>query len=162
MVEGKKRKRLTEREIKQAIKNISGNSSMTNESSSLGVTRQGLRSAILRFQPEFTIQRTIHNVICHVCGKQFNLTPSRFKRSKHHFCSTDCFSMWYMVKVEQPKIESFFGREAVRTAQSLNQNYDISTHSIHFIDRNNKNSSMRNIEIFETEKEHILYHLQNG
>lgn len=40
-------------------------------------------------------------VICEQCGKGYELTPSLFKRSKHHFCSKACAAKWHT----QPRIQ---------------------------------------------------------
>jgi len=39
-------------------------------------------------------------IVCEWCEKEFELIPSLFERSKHHFCSKSCSAKWHTCKIK--------------------------------------------------------------
>lgn len=120
---------------------------------------------------------------CSECGVEVTMAPSRFKRSKNHFCSKQC-NMKFMNRELNPTRMTPEVRQKIRTSRlgsgngtTYEKTYGRHTHRlvaeqilgrplaageiVHHIDGNKRNNDPSNLMVM-TQAEHCRLHFKKG
>lgn len=91
---------------------------------------------------------------CDFCGKETTKDRSRYKQSKTHFCSPDC----YAASIENPGYKPW--RHGQRLARAVvSQHITLSKENVvHHIDGNNRNNNLSNLMVFSNQSDHLKFH----
>lgn len=94
------------------------------------------------------------SIACDQCGKEFDTTRKRWKRSKKHFCCERC----YWDSLYNPNYRP--NRHGQRTARDIvSKLFNLKADNVvHHHDGNNLNNHISNLKVFATQVEHLRYH----
>ena len=116
------------------------------------------------------------------CGASVKMSPSRFYKSKRHFCSNAC-KMRTLNEELNPNRMTHEVREKLRKAhlgsgegKTYTKTYGVHTHRIvaeqklgrkllpgevvHHIDGDKRNNNPENLMVFSSQKEHAAWHIR--
>jgi hypothetical protein len=95
---------------------------------------------------------------CPVCDKKILIRKCLARRTKHSFCSQDCWWIYFAVDKEKYKESRVYSRLALSEIKIHFPDVDIEKHSIHYKDSDTTHFNANNFMIFENEKEHLRFH----
>jgi len=93
-------------------------------------------------------------VKCDHCAGEYDLTRARWRASRKHFCSDQC----YYAALYNPNYH--FHRHGLRLARKVvSEHFDLSDSNIvHHVDGNNRHNELSNLWVFSNQSEHMRFH----
>jgi hypothetical protein len=93
-------------------------------------------------------------VHCELCGKEFDLSRSRWKRSERHYCSDACY---FAIRENPNYVPWRYGQMLARAI--VGQHFRLEGEMVvHHEDGNNRNNDLGNLRVFLNQAEHMKYH----
>ena len=121
-----------------------------------GVTRQGVYKVLKRagIDPKEYGQL---QVSCFTCGESMTRHRGRVRRSKHLFCSEECYFAFLKAGRGGVYIQSSHGQRMARA--KVAELFDLQPgHIVHHIDRNCLNNMPENLMVFANQGDHVRHH----
>ena len=124
----------------------------------IGISRQAVHKALRKAGIDTTKAGAAHiTVSCTVCGQAMGVKRCVFRKSKHHFCGTDCYTAWLRHGNGNPLV---MHRHSSRLARRIVADHYalLPTHIVHHEDRNQYNNALYNLRVMGGQGDHIRYH----
>jgi len=124
------------------------------------VSRQAIHKALRKAGVDTTKRR--YPVKCYACGKTFYRVKCQIRKSKHHFCSDDCYQAWLKAGRDGYHFEE--NRNSSRLARwKVGEVFDLQPeHIVHHEDGKQYNNEWWNLRVFANQRDHVRYHRDCG
>lgn len=153
-----KRRRLNDREKVDIINSYTVDLiPMAELAERYGVTRQAIFKMIRKAGIDTSKEAAHMNVSCSCCGEITTRIRCQVRKSKHIFCSEECYFAWLKHGNGNPLV---MHRQSSRIARKIVQEYFAlaPTHTVHHEDRNQYNNNINNLKVFTCQGDHVRYH----
>jgi hypothetical protein len=122
-----------------------------------GMTRQGIYKLLKAHKVETAkSQRVVRT--CYACGANLIRHRSMARKTKHSFCSLDCYGIYMETLKERHNPSKFHSRMATKNVLVSFPEYNPTIHAIHFVDGDNEHYHAKNLEVYGTVEEHLRVH----
>jgi len=130
---------------------------MINLAKKYNVTRQSIYKLIKSAGIDTSNGAANLLVSCSCCGKEIIRNRARVRKSKHLFCSEDCYFAWLKHGNGNPLI---IHRQSARIARDIVEKYFALRpgNIVHHEDRNQFHNSITNLRVFTNQGDHVRYH----
>jgi hypothetical protein len=122
-----------------------------------GATRQAIHKVLKRAGIDTSKQAAWMKVSCTCCGKEIERLRCIIRKTKHLFCSEDCYFAWLKHGNGNPLV---IHQHSSKTAREIIKRYWALCDGqiVHHEDRNQFNNLIWNLKVFKNQGDHVRYH----